>query len=184
MFVLHLCDAFHELARVFISARGTTLATSRLRGVMQHSAVTNVCERMANAAVCVALIGGFAANASARQKTGPASPSPVIESMYGPDLYRHYCATCHGREGKGDGPARSSLKVPPSDLTVLARRQKGVFPASTVETIIRGGTTVAAHGSVEMPVWGPIFYALDPSDARVKARIAALVSHIATIQQK
>ena len=138
-----------------------------------------------NAAVWVALlIGGFAASASAGQKTGPVSPPPLVESMYGPDLYRHYCATCHGRDGKGDGPAGKALKMPPSDLTLLARRNKGVFPASTVEAIIRGSTTVAAHGSVEMPVWGPIFYALDPSDARVRARIVALVSHIATIQQR
>jgi mono/diheme cytochrome c family protein len=144
-----------------------------------------IMKTMANAAVCVALlVGGFAAGASAGQKTGPATPPPVIESMYGPDLYGHYCATCHGRDGKGSGPAAAALKVPPSDLTVLARREKGVFPASAVEAIIRGGTTVAAHGSVEMPVWGPIFYALDPSDAHVKTRIAALVSHLATIQQK
>lgn len=140
---------------------------------------------IANAAVWVALlVGGFAADASAGQKTGPAAPPPVIESMYGPDLYRHYCATCHGRDGKGDGPAGRALKVPPADLTVLARRDKGVFPASAVATIIRGGMSVAAHGSADMPVWGPIFYALDPSDAHVNARIAALVSHIATIQQK
>jgi hypothetical protein len=140
---------------------------------------------IAIAAVCAALlVGGFATGTSAGQKTGPALPPPVIESMYGPDLYRHYCGTCHGRDGKGGGPAAAALKVPPSDLTVLARRQKGIFPAFEVETIIRGGTAVAAHGSVEMPVWGPIFYALDPSDARVKARIGALVSHIATIQQK
>ena len=140
---------------------------------------------IATAAGCVALLaGGFAAPAVAGQQTGPASPPPVVEPMYGPDLYRHYCATCHGREGKGDGPAAGALKVPPSDLTGLARREKGVFPSSAVEAIIRGGTGVAAHGSVEMPVWGPIFYALDPSDARVRARIAALVSHIATIQQK
>jgi hypothetical protein len=138
-----------------------------------------------NVAACVALLaGGFAASVSARQKTGPASPPPVIESMYGPDLYRHYCATCHGRNGTGDGPAGRALKVPPSDLTVLARREKGVFPASAVEAVIRGGRTVAAHGSGDMPVWGPIFYALDPSDAHVKVRIAALLSHIATIQEK
>ena len=140
---------------------------------------------IANAAACVVLLaGGSAPSAGAGQKAGPASPPPVIESMYGLDLYRHYCATCHGRDGKGDGPAGRALKVPPSDLTVLAGREKGVFPASAVEVIIRGGTPVAAHGSVEMPVWGPIFYALDPSDARVKARIAALVAHIASIQQK
>jgi mono/diheme cytochrome c family protein len=95
-----------------------------------------------------------------------------------------YCATCHGRDGKGGGPAAAALKVPPPDLTVLSRRQNGVFPAFEVETIIRGGTTVGAHGSDEMPVWGPIFRALDPSDARVKMRIASLVSHIESIQRR
>ena len=108
----------------------------------------------------------------------------VIESMYGPDLYRHYCATCHGRDAKGKGPAAPALKVPPPDLTMLARQHKGVFPASEVEAVIRGGTALTAHGSSEMPVWGPIFHALDPSDARVRTRIASLVSHIASIQER
>jgi len=140
---------------------------------------------IARAAVSTALvIGGIALMADAGQKSKPLTLPLVIESMYGPDLYRHYCATCHGREGKGKGPAAAALKVPPPDLTVLARRQHGVFPTFEVETIIRGGTAVTAHGSDEMPVWGPIFYALDPSDAHVKARIAALVSHVASIQQK
>ena len=129
-------------------------------------------------------VGGFAVIASAGQKSTPGTPPLVVESMYGPDLYRHYCATCHGRDGRGQGPAAPALKVAPPDLTVLARRQNGLFPSFEVETIIRGSATIAAHGSDEMPVWGPIFYALDPSDARVKARIGALVSHIASIQQK
>jgi hypothetical protein len=139
---------------------------------------------IANAACAALLVGGFAVIASAGQKTGPGTPPLVIESMYGPDLYRLYCASCHGRDAKGNGPAAGALKVPPPDLTVLARQRKGVFSALDVEAIIRGGTNVAAHGSVEMPVWGPIFYALDTSDARVKARIGALVSHIASVQQK
>ena len=130
------------------------------------------------------LIGGLAVLASAGQKSAPGTAPLVIESMYGPDLYRHYCATCHGKDGKGSGPAAAALKPPPSDLTRLARVRNGVFPAGDVEAIIRGGTAVKAHGSDDMPVWGPIFYALDPSDARVKARINALVAHIASIQQK
>jgi mono/diheme cytochrome c family protein len=130
------------------------------------------------------LVGGLAVLADAGQKIAPATASLVIESMYGPDLYRHYCATCHGKDGKGRGPAAAALNVPPPDLTRLARVHNGVFPARHVEAIIRGGTAVKAHGSEDMPVWGPIFYALDPSDARVKARINALVTHIASIQQK
>jgi mono/diheme cytochrome c family protein len=119
----------------------------------------------------------------AGQKTGPVTMPLVIDSMYGPDLYRSYCATCHGREGKGNGPVAAGLKVRPADLTLLARQQKGVFPARQVEMTIRSGSTVTVHGSDDMPVWGPIFYALDPSDVRAKARIAALVDHIAAIQQ-
>lgn len=144
-----------------------------------------IMKTIANAAVSAALlVGGFAVIAGAGQKTSPGTPPLVIESMYGPDLYRLYCATCHGRDGKGHGPASAALKVPPPDLTVLARERNGVFPARDVEAIIRGGTAVTAHGSDDMPVWGPIFYALDPSNARVKARITTLVTHIASIQQK
>lgn len=140
---------------------------------------------MTRAAVCGALlVGSFTVLVGAGQKTGPSTPPLIIESTYGPDLYRMYCATCHGRDARGGGPAAAALKVPPPDLTVLARRQSGVFPAFEVETIIRGGTAVAAHGSGEMPVWGPIFHALDPSDAREKMRIASLVSYIASLQQQ
>ena len=136
------------------------------------------------AAGCAALILAAFPAIGAGQQTGPTTPPLVIESMYGPDLYRFYCATCHGRDGKGKGPAAAALKVPPPDLTVLSRRQNGVFPAHEVETIIRGNREIAAHGTDLMPVWGPIFYALDPSDARVKARINALVAHIASLQQR
>ena len=130
------------------------------------------------------LVGGFTVTVTAGQTNSPGVTPLVIESMYGPDLYRVYCATCHGRDAKGNGPATAALKVPPPDLTLLARRHNGVFPSRDVEVIVRGGTAVAAHGSSEMPVWGSIFYALDPSDARVTARINSLVAHIASIQQK
>jgi mono/diheme cytochrome c family protein len=140
---------------------------------------------IAMAAVSTALlVGGFAVMFAAGQTTSLGATPLVIESMYGPDLYRHYCATCHGKDAKGGGPATAALKVPPPDLTRLARARNGVFPARDVEAIIRGEAPVTAHGSSDMPVWGPIFYALDPSDARVKARITALVAHIASIQQK
>jgi mono/diheme cytochrome c family protein len=94
-----------------------------------------------------------------------------------------YCATCHGRDGKGNGPVAPALKVPPPDLTVLSRRQNGVFPEREVEIIITGSDAVPAHGSDEMPVWGLIFRALDTNDARAKARITSLVAHIRSIQQ-
>jgi len=118
------------------------------------------------------------------QTTGPRTLSLAIDSMYGPDLFKMYCATCHGPDGKGGGPVAPALKVPPPDLTVLSRRQDGVFPVVEVETIITGPVAVAAHGSDQMPIWGAIFRALDASDARAKARIKNLVDHIRSIQQR
>lgn len=120
---------------------------------------------------------------SVGQTGKPRTPPLVIESMYGPDLFRMYCASCHGRDGKGGGPTAAALKVPPADLTVLSRRYNGVFPRADVELIVRGPAT-ASHGSDEMPVWGPIFRALEPSDARVDARIRNLIDYVASIQQK
>ena len=35
-----------------------------------------------------------------------------------------------------------------------------------------------------MPVWGPTFLALEPSDTRVKIRIANVVTYIESIQIK
>ena len=136
-------------------------------------------------AIAAMLIAGMVTIPEAGgQKTGVATAPPVMDVMYGPDLFRMYCATCHGREGKGDGPVAEALKAAPPDLTVLSRRERGVFPARQVETIITGDTAVAAHGSKDMPTWGPIFSALDPSDARVRMRIKSLVAHVESIQQK
>lgn len=141
-------------------------------------------KKLCVAACAALLVSGYPTIADADQKTRTGVPPLVVESMHGSDLYRHYCATCHGKDATGNGPAAAALKIPPPDLTVLARQHGNTFPAVDVEAIIRGGTAVAAHGSLEMPIWGPIFHALDPSDARVKVRIAALVSHLASIQQK
>jgi mono/diheme cytochrome c family protein len=141
--------------------------------------------RLVLAAASAALaIGGTTLTAGAGQKSAQVMQPQVNESMYGPDLYRHYCATCHGRDAKGGGPAAAAMKVPPPDLTVLAQRRNGVFPSVEVESIIRGGTVIIGHGSNNMPVWGPIFRALDTSDAGIKARISSLVSHLASIQQR
>jgi mono/diheme cytochrome c family protein len=136
------------------------------------------------ASVIGLLVGAIAVLNAAGQTTGPRTPPLVIESMFGPDLYRMYCATCHGQDGKGRGPAAAALRVPPSDLTVLTKRHQGVFPKLDVAMIIRGGTNITAHGTDEMPMWGPIFRALDPSDSRAKARIDSLVSYIESIQQR
>src|SRR6476620_3229953 len=118
--------------------------------------------------------------------TPPAQSVPLaIPSLAGQDLFSFYCATCHGSDARGNGPVAVVLKSPPNDLTRLARRNGGSFPrVRVVQFIAGGGTTLrGAHGSTEMPVWGPIFRALDPSDERlVLIRIENIVQYLESIQ--
>ena len=65
-----------------------------------------------------------------------------------------YCSACHGREGRGDGPAASALQPPPADLTRIAQRRGRHFPVAEIRAYIDGRIGVPAHGRREMPVWG------------------------------
>jgi mono/diheme cytochrome c family protein len=116
----------------------------------------------------------------------PNNPNLVITSMVGRDLFEFYCSSCHGRDGKGAGHAAAALKVPPPDLTALAQRNRGTFPVDRVEASIKGEGRLRtpAHGSSDMPVWGPIFKGLDSRDAVNAARIENLVKYIESIQAK
>jgi mono/diheme cytochrome c family protein len=110
-----------------------------------------------------------------RKKPAPANS--------GREMYRTYCAACHGVTGKGDGPAAAALKAPPPDLTTLARRNGGRFPAVRVYQSIEGSAMIAAHGSSEMPVWGTVFRQQGGSDeAQVKLRVRNLTSFIQSLQ--
>jgi mono/diheme cytochrome c family protein len=121
----------------------------------------------------------------AGQQTGRTPPSLVIPSMSGGDLFQFYCASCHGRDGKGDGPVASALNRRPPDLTSIARRNSGRFPTDRVERFVTGDREPSpAHGSAEMPVWGPIFRALDPQDQMNRVRIENVVAFIESIQSK
>jgi hypothetical protein len=76
------------------------------------------------------------------------------------------------------------LKIPPADLTVLKQKNGGKFPAGKVTRVIEGADGVPAHGSSDMPTWGPIFHSLDPNNAAVtKLRIANLTKYIESLQQ-
>jgi mono/diheme cytochrome c family protein len=120
------------------------------------------------------------------QDPGSKTPPLVIKSLAGSDLFNFYCASCHGRGGKGDGPVAVALKTRPSDLTLLARHSGGIFPTARVAASVSGDGTVvlSAHGSSEMPVWGPIFRALDPNDKLAAARIASVVTYVQSLQVK
>jgi mono/diheme cytochrome c family protein len=112
------------------------------------------------------------------------TPPMVISSLSGADLFQFYCASCHGAGGKGDGPVASSLRVPPPDLTTIARRNGGHFPSEELQRFVAGDERlVTAHGSREMPVWGPIFQSLEPHDRLTRIRIENVVMFIGSMQK-
>ena len=119
------------------------------------------------------------------QTTGPKNPD-LIRSVAGKDLFEFYCASCHGRDGMGNGHVAPALKVPPPDLTTLAQQNRGTFPAARVEGVLKGEDrpSTPAHGASDMPVWGPIFKGVDNRDEVNQQRIENLVKYIESIQAK
>src|SRR5215831_17444175 len=84
-------------------------------------------------------------------------PAHPTVSVSGQDLFREYCAVCHGTNAKGEGPAAAALRAKPANLTQIARRNGNKYPEVKVQRIINGEDEVTAHGSRDMPVWGEIF---------------------------
>ncbi|MGZ7099675.1 MAG: c-type cytochrome, partial [Candidatus Angelobacter sp.] len=77
------------------------------------------------------------------------------------------------------------MKTPPTDLTLLAKKDGGKYPAAHVAAVIRGQATTPSHGSEEMPVWGPLFSSISQGHpAQVQQRVANLVAYIGTLQAK
>ena len=129
--------------------------------------------------ITVALLMGTALSAQEIKKGTIQSTSPTS----GKEMFEEYCAVCHGKGAKGDGPAAEALKKKPADLTQLARKNNGNFPELHVMNFITGDEVTAAHGSRDMPVWGPLFRSLNPNDQGVaKLRVNALMEYLKTLQ--
>ncbi|MCC6294379.1 MAG: cytochrome c [Bryobacterales bacterium] len=112
-------------------------------------------------------------------------PAGQSDPTSGKGMFVSYCAACHGKDAKGAGPAAQALRKTPTDLTILARKNSGKFPAVAVKNIIMGDPLAsAAHGSKEMPVWGDIFRSLSSNESISKMRIHNLVSYIESLQSK
>jgi mono/diheme cytochrome c family protein len=116
-------------------------------------------------------------------KDGAGSAAGVA-AVSGAYAFRTYCASCHGIDGKGDGPLSDSLRFRPPDLTLIAKRNGGDFPAEKVIRIVDGRKPVKGHGGPDMPIWGDAFRNADTAydDAAAKARIKAVVDHLKTLQ--
>jgi mono/diheme cytochrome c family protein len=108
------------------------------------------------------------------------APNTPVDS--GAAMYNAYCAACHGVRGEGNGPAAPALKAPPPNLRTLAQRNKGTFPSAQVQSVLKFGIAYPAHGSSDMPVWGPTLRALSGDGDIVTLRIANINEHLKTLQ--
>lgn len=112
-------------------------------------------------------------------------PIKAVNPASGQEMFKSYCAVCHGEDAKGDGPAATAMKVPPVDLTTLAQKNGGKYPALHVSSVVRGEADLPAHGTKDMPVWGPLFLRLSQGhEAEVQQRVTNLNQYIESIQAK
>jgi mono/diheme cytochrome c family protein len=120
----------------------------------------------------------------------------------GKSVFQTSCASCHGADAKGKGPVSDQLKIPPPDLTMLAKNNNGVFPTNALYETIDGSKAIPAHGSREMPIWGERFnpiislpHSVDPyywkmagpeqsPEFVVRTRILAVIDYLSRVQQK
>ena len=147
--------------------------------------------------ICLAAILVVACSLVVMAQTAPAAapqaakpeikhvPATYTDPSSGKEMYKQYCASCHGLDGKGDGPAQPALKVPATNLTTLSLKNGGMFPGAHISAVLQGDSLTPAHGSKDMPVWGPLFRNLSQGhDAEVQQRIANINAYIESLQKK
>ncbi|MBM3787474.1 MAG: cytochrome c [Acidobacteria bacterium] len=112
---------------------------------------------------------------SAQEKT----PRKLIASLEGRDLYKAYCASCHGLNAKGKGPVAAVIKTGVPDLTITKR------PIAELEAQILGDVPFpAAHGSREMPVWGPVFRRVENDQDLGLVRVRRVIEYVQSLRTK
>lgn len=100
----------------------------------------------------------------------------------GAEMYNAYCASCHGKQGRGDGPAASAFKKPPTDLTTLKAKNNGKYPEMDVMSVLQWGPhATSAHGSKDMPVWGTLFSSLG-DQGQTRQRLYNLTKYVESLQ--
>jgi mono/diheme cytochrome c family protein len=129
-------------------------------------------------AVVALAVSAGAAGAQTKIENVPIKPTPASD---GKKMFETYCAACHGKEGRGNGPAAPALTKAPADLTKISARNSGTFPETKVKRYIEGLDEVPSHGSRDMPMWGGLFDSLNRDNTQM--RINALAVYLKSIQQ-
>ena len=203
---------FGNPARAIVEAAGTNDADLIVMGTHGHGAVMhmmmgNVAERVVRMAPCPVMtvreprerevkkgrtkklaVAGAAMIAALLLVPAAAAaqdaPAPMKQTTPGAEVFRTYCATCHGTSARGDGPLAASMRKKPANLTEIAKRNGGEFPADLVFRTIDGRQPVRGHGGPDMPVWGDAFERSREAgdEARVKSVIQSLVDYLGSIQ--
>jgi len=138
-------------------------------------------------ALSAALVAEARTKPQTSQEVAPEPPvneyrPALIHSVRGADSYRAYCASCHGKTGKGDGPVAPELKETVPDLTAITEAHGGEFPEARIREIIMDDGMIASHGGREMPVWGPIFHQAERGVDQGNVRVENLVKYLESIQ--
>jgi len=134
--------------------------------------------------VSIVLSAALLAHASIATQTGGVVPDDKEAIARGQTLFVQHCASCHGKDARGNGPSSSSLTVRPGDMTQLAKKY-GAFVGPHVESAIRGTNPALVHRAPNMVIWGAILRSpggggRDASDARVPD----LIAYVKSIQQQ
>lgn len=132
------------------------------------------------------LVQGQSTNSTQREQSKKINTIDIAytEPTSGAQMYKNYCAACHGMGGKGDGPAAEFLKKWPPDLTMLAQRNDGKYPAEHVVSTLRLGIPSRAHGTSDMPLWGELFRTVDANQSLGELRVKNLTYFIESLQRK
>lgn len=131
-------------------------------------------------AAVIAISTSFA-NQTRAKVTIPVEKTSAVD---GRQMFTSYCAPCHGTDGRGHGPAAAALTAQPRDLTAFSKNNHGKYPDTHVVEVLRFGADTQAHGSAQMPVWGPILGKMNQTNVQEKElRISNLSRYLESIQR-
>lgn len=152
---------------------------------IRHVMITNIDRSRTGPTLKLWILAFALGSISACQQAGQGDTHEV-EVVDGRNLFEIHCASCHGQEGRGDGPVASVLTEPPPDLTQLENKFDGVYPSEYVLRTVDGRHEFLAHGTRQMPIWGNIWREDSTAghEAEVQRRLNALMHYLESIQEQ